>query len=366
MGLWNSFKRVLGFKTKEQPKKSKIREWVDAIVFAVIAATFIRWIFLEAFTIPTPSMEKSLLVGDFLFVSKIHYGARTPQTPLQLPLTHQKIWWTDIPSYLSWIQLPTYRLPGISSVKRYDVVVFNYPPEFEYPTDLKTHYIKRCVGLPGDQIEVRDLQLYVNGQPAENPAKMQFRYFVITDQAINERIFKKYDISDYQLIPGGYVIWTLPETAEELKSLGFIKQVVISKMPIGKTQFRIFPDTIYNWNEDNYGPLLIPKKGQTIEMTRDNAIKYNSVLTHFEGLKNVQYNNGEITVDGKKITQYTFKQDYFFMMGDNRNNSLDSRFWGFVPEDHIVGKALFIWLSLDPNEHFINKIRWNRFFKLIK
>jgi signal peptidase I len=361
--VWNSIKRIMGFGPKK--KKSKLREWTDAIVFAVVAATFIRWLFLEAFTIPTPSMEKSLLVGDFLFVSKIHYGARTPKTPLQLPLTHQKIWWTNLPSYLTWIQLPQYRLPGLSKVKRNDVVVFNYPPEFEYPTDLKTHYIKRCVGIPGDTIEVRDLQLYVNNKPGYTPPKIQFRYFVITEQAINERIFKNNDITDYQMITGGYVIWTTPATAEKLRSLDFIQQVILSKSPAGKAEPRIFPDTSLNWNEDNYGPLVVPKKGQTIQLTAENTIKYHFVIEHFENLDNVTYENGEIKIDGKKIDHYTFRQDYYFMMGDNRNNSLDSRFWGFVPEDHVVGKALFIWLSLDPNESFIKKIRWNRFFKLI-
>jgi signal peptidase I len=172
------FQNRTGKPKKPQKPKSKSREWVDAIVFAVIAATIIRWLLMEAFTIPTPSMEKSLLVGDFLFVSKMHYGPRTPKTPLQVPLTHQTIWGTNIPSYVDWIQLPQYRLPGITSVKRNDVVVFNYPPELRYPTDLKTNYIKRCVGLPGDNIEVRDLQVFINGEAIENPPQMQFSYLI--------------------------------------------------------------------------------------------------------------------------------------------------------------------------------------------
>jgi len=165
-------------KKKEKKHKSALREWVDAIVFAVIAATIIRWLLLEAFTIPTPSMEKSLLVGDFLFVSKIHYGPRTPKTPLQVPLTHQTIWWTNIPSYVDWIQLPQYRLPGFTSVKRNDVVVFNYPPELKYPVDLKTNYIKRCIAIPGDCLKVENARVFVNGEPAPTPPKMQLKHFI--------------------------------------------------------------------------------------------------------------------------------------------------------------------------------------------
>jgi signal peptidase I len=179
-------------------KKSAVREWFDSILFAVVAATLIRWLFFEAFTIPTPSMENSLLVGDFLFVSKLHYGTRTPKTPLQVPLTHQTIWGTNIPSYTDAVQLPQYRLPGFSEVKRGDVVVFNYPPELQHPVDLKTNYIKRCMGLPGDKLEVRDLQVYANGTAVENPVRMENEYFVATTTAVNEaKVFKENGISLY-------------------------------------------------------------------------------------------------------------------------------------------------------------------------
>jgi signal peptidase I len=217
---------------KEKKKKSKLREWVDALVFAIIVASFIRWIFMEAFTIPTPSMEGSLLTGDFLFVSKIHYGARTPQTPLQLPLTHQTIWWTDLPSYLTWIQLPIYRIPGLVSVKNNDVVVFNYPPKEdgkpEYPTDLKTNYIKRCMGIAGDTIEVRDLQVYINGKKALNPPELQYRYLVLTDTRINDKVFQSNDITDYHEVynGGGYIIFTTPAKINGLKKLSFVKDVL--------------------------------------------------------------------------------------------------------------------------------------------
>jgi signal peptidase I len=369
----------LGFKKDERylgpastlpkVKKTPGQEWTDAILFAVIAATLIRWALLEAFTIPTPSMEKSLLVGDYLFVSKVNYGPRTPKTPLQVPFTHQKIWGTNIPSYSTLIQLPQYRLPGLQKVKNYDVVVFNWPPEEEYPTDLKTNYIKRCMGIAGDTLQVKDLQVYINGKPAVNPPKMQFRYLVKTADVLSKNFFKKLDITDYQpLMNDEYFIYTTDETAEKLKSMDGIKQVVLSKRPAGEAEPRIFPNSSkFIWNEDNFGPLWIPKKGATIKMDSNNIILYGTTISKYENLDNASVEGDKLMIDGKEVKEYTFKQDYFFMMGDNRHNSLDSRYWGFVPEDHIVGKALFIWLSIDKDpEHFYNTIRWKRLFNIIK
>ena len=359
------------FKPKSQaeetrPKKSPLREWLDAIVFAVIAATIIRWLFLEAFTIPTPSMEKSLLVGDFLFVSKIHYGARTPKTPLQIPLTHQTIWGTSVPSYVDWIQLPQYRLPGFSKIKNNDVVVFNYPPEFEHPIDLKTNYIKRCIGIPGDVLEVRDTQVFINGEAIENPSKMQFRYYIQTNEIIKERVFRGYDISEYSRSQGGYYVMTTPGTAENMKKLDFVQDVIMLSMGKDQVNPRIYPDaSIFPWNEDFYGPLKVPGKGETIPVNEENMVKYGYVIEFYEGLENVKIENNILYIDGEEMTEYTFKQNYYFMMGDNRHNSEDSRFWGFVPEDHVVGKALFIWLSIDGTESFFKKIRWSRLFSLI-
>ncbi len=351
---------------KEKIKKSAVREWFDAIIFAVIAATIIRWLFLEAFTIPTASMEKSLLVGDFLFVSKVHYGARTPKTPLQLPLTHQTIWGTKIPSYVDWIQLPQVRIPGFSSIKRNDVVVFNYPPEFEHPVDLKTNYIKRCIGVPGDVIEIKDTQVYVNGEAFENPPKMQFRYYLFTDEIVNDRVFKKYDISEFYRSQGGYYVMTSPETANTLNSLPFVKDVVLTKNTEEQVNPRIYPNAnIFAWNEDFFGPLEVPAKGETIDINSDNLAKYGDLIRYYESNKEVDIKDGKLSIEGTEMTTYTFKQNYYFMMGDNRHNSEDSRFWGFVPEDHVVGKALFIWLSIDKNESFFSKIRWSRLFSLI-
>ncbi len=352
---------------EDKPQKSVAREWADAIVFAVIAATIIRWLFLEAFTIPTPSMEKSLLVGDFLFVSKIHYGPRTPKTPIQMPLTHQKIWWTDIPSYVDWIQLSQYRLPGFTSIKQNDVVVFNYPPELNYPVDLKTNYIKRCVGLPGDSLKVEDTQIYINGKELDNPVKMEFRHNIITNQDIKERVFKKYDITDYERTNTGYIAHTTPETAVEFEKLAFVEKVEILKMSGEQVNPRVYPKNsqLFAWNEDFYGSIWIPKEGTTIALNELTIALYRDVIQNYEYNDEVSIENGKMIIDGQEVTEYTFKQDYYFMMGDNRHNSEDSRFWGFVPEDHVVGKAFFIWLSLDKYETFINKIRWSRFFNLI-
>ncbi len=367
---------------KSEGPKSKTREWADAILFAVVAATLIRWLIMEAYTIPTPSMENSLLVGDFLFVSKFHYGTRTPKTPLQLPLTHQKIWFTEIPSYVNWIQLPYYRLPGFSSVKRNDVVVFNVPgieennlyinkeDWIDYPTDLKTNYIKRCVAIAGDTLEIKDHQVYVNSTVGFNPPEMQFQYIVRANDEINKRIIDKYEIDDLDIISrtGNYVEYQMaisPTIAEELAAMPFIDSVFVDvrKQPEGI----IYPDVNkFAWSGDFYGPLVIPKEGMTIQVNDENLTKYGKMILRYDHNGDAKIENGKLLIDGKELTEYTFNQNYYFMMGDNRHNSLDSRYWGFVPEDHIVGKAFFIWLSLDQNASFFNKIRWSRFFKLIK
>ncbi|MGV3556762.1 signal peptidase I [Larkinella arboricola] len=361
-------------------KKSPFREWLDSIVFAVVAATLIRWLFMEAFTIPTPSMEKSLLVGDFLFVSKLHYGTRTPKTPLQVPLTHQKIWGTEIPSYLDWIQLPQYRLPGFSSVKQGDVVVFNYPPE-DYPTDLKTNYIKRCIGVPGDVLELRDRQVFVNGKAFADPVKAEAEYFLKTNSVVSAKVFKRYDITDYEQSTetysdtiaandaSGYRIHTTPETAALLKQQDFVQGLEVINTPKGSVNpyQPVYPQSpLFPWNVDNYGPITVPKEGVTIQLDEKNIALYGPVIQKYEDNEKVEIAEKSIKIDGKAITSYTFKQNYYFMMGDNRHNSADSRYWGFVPSDHIVGKAVFIWMSIDPNpESILSKIRWNRLFRII-
>ncbi|HRH35798.1 MAG TPA: signal peptidase I [Catalimonadaceae bacterium] len=352
---------------KPKPKKSIVREWVDALIFALVVATLVRWFFFEPFTIPTPSMEKSLLVGDFLFVSKLHYGARTPKTILQVPLTHQKIWGTEIPSYLDWIQLPQFRLPGFSEVKAGDCVVFNWPGDTIYPTDLKTNYIKRCVAVAGDTLQVKNLQVMVNGKPAGNPEMLQYKYGVLTDQVINDRIFKDLDITEYGPVGGGYLLFTTPARAAKLKEYDFIKDVILDVAPAGVPNERVYAfDPATNWNEDNYGPILIPKEGMKLPMNADNIRKYFTTILRYEGHDKVETQNGKLLIDGKEVNEYTFNQNYYWMMGDNRHNSEDSRFWGFVPSDHVVGKAWMIWLSLEPDhKFFVDGIRWKRLFNII-
>lgn len=376
---------------KEQKPKSKVREWWDAILFAVIAATLIRWLIMEAYTIPTPSMENSLLVGDFLFVSKFHYGTRTTTTPLQVPLTHQKIWFTNIPSYSEAIRLPQYRLPGFTDVKREDVVVFNVPPRqlnegIDYPVDLKTNYIKRCVGIPGDTLEIKNTQVYANGKAIGNPKEMQFSYEVVASSTISERNLEKLELGVEDMTTpfhhknGSvyYTMWLTKEKADEIKGLPYIKSIKQIEeragsdgaMPNNPTYFlgSHFRDSVkmFDWNGDNFGPLWIPAEGATIKMTRENLALYGTAIVLYDHNENAKIEGDKLLIDGQEVTEYTFKQNYYFMMGDNRHNSLDSRYWGFVPEDHIVGKAFFIWLSLDPNASFLNKIRWSRFFKLIE
>ena len=360
-------KEVTSSTTRQMAPKSNTRVCLDAIVFAVIAATFIRWLFLEAFTIPTPSMENSLLVGDFLFVSKMHYGARTPKTPLQMPLTHQKIWGTDIPSYVDWIQLPQYRLPGFSSVKRGDVVVFNYPTEHQYPTDLKTNYIKRCVGVPGDVIEVKDRQVYINSDVFPDPPGVQYEYRITANQTINNRVFERYEVSEYTTSPHQSTMMATAEVAAEFEKLPFVESVVPVTASQDQIYRNIYPDpSVFPWNADFFGPLEVPAEGQQIDLTDENITKYEYVIKYYEGHDEVEKRDGKLYIDGQVVDTYTFKQNYYFMMGDNRHNSLDSRFWGFVPEDHVVGKAFFIWLSIDPNESFFSKIRWSRLLNLIE
>ncbi|GAB2584284.1 hypothetical protein GCM10027190_36910 [Spirosoma areae] len=358
----------------------------------MIAATLIRFLTFEAFAIPTPSMENSLLVGDYLFVSKLHYGARTPQTPLQVPLTHQKLWGTEIPSYSTAIQLPSFRLPGFSHVKNGDVVVFNYPPpkagEPDYPTDLRTNFIKRCIGIPGDVVTIRLGQVYVNAKPFPVPPQSQTSYFIKTTEVLDERFFRKYGIvNDYKSAEGPFINWQPLEAydastktatlvgyrvnatqaaIEKFNGLDWVKGIEPLLEQPNQAQQGIYGGSAYPWNLDNFGPLTVPKKGMTIPINRQTIAVYGPLIQRYEANKNPEITPASITIDGRPLTTYTFKQDYYFMMGDNRHNSEDSRFWGFVPEDHIVGKAVFVWMSIDPVPASIwHKIRWSHLFSLI-
>jgi signal peptidase I len=370
-----------------QPPKSKSREWVDSLLFAVIAATLIRWATFEAYVIPSPSMEHSLLVGDYLFVSKLHYGPITPQTPLQVPLTHQTVPVFNFKSYSDLIQLPTYRLPGFSSIKRNDVVVFHVPHEQQYPADLRTNYIKRCIAIAGDTLEIRQGQIFINGKPGTIAGSPQTTYFMEVEtpndevrQALHDQGVVDYDQPDGIPAAGtnpetgkvGYII-SCPATVAEY----FRKQPYVKALTVTAPEVQLFPDVAdfhvsdamsavqRKWQLDSFGPLPIPKKGQVVALTPANAAIYYKIVSQYEHNTGITWKDGMIQQNGQPLTSYTIKQNYYWMMGDNRHNSEDSRFWGFVPEDHVVGKAVLIWLSLDPFGNAANKVRWGRLFHTI-
>ena len=379
--------------TPPPPPKSKSREWVDSLLFAIIAATLIRWATFEAYTIPSPSMENTLLVGDYLFVSKLHYGPITPQTPLQVPLTHQTVPILNVKSYSDAVQLPTYRFPGFSSIKRNDVVVFHVPHESQYPADLRTNYIKRCVAVAGDTLSIRQGQVYLNGQPGPIAGQLQTTYFMEVTSGNDEVRQALHDqgVVDYTQPDGipalsanvndanklGYYISCTATVADFFKKQSYVKSIEVYDGDVPPNS--LFPDvadshvsearskTPRGWNLDTFGPLPVPKKDQTIALSPGNAAIYYKIVAQYEHNPNVTWDNntGMIMQDGKPLTSYTIKQNYYWMMGDNRHNSEDSRFWGFVPEDHVVGKAVLIWLSVDPFGDFWHKVRWNRLFHTI-
>lgn len=405
----------LGFKADEKfvPanerkkfEKGFVREWIDAIVFAVVAATIIRTFLLEAYTIPTSSMEKSLLVGDYLFVSKIAYGPKVPNTPISFPFVHHTMPFTEsVKSYVEWIHIPFYRFPGFGNVDRYDAVVFNYPEgdtvstryqstrsyyvlENKYgrkrlwtdkrnfgdiiyrPVDKRENYIKRCIGLPGDSLKIIDRQVFINGEKSFNPAGMQFQYWVQTDgSSINPRILDEHNITEYSRMPqpGLYMFVLTNEARSAIEKLPIVKSVEVFNESADEWDEGIYPqDLRYQWNRDNYGPIYIPKKGVSIELNEDVLPLYERLITVYEG-NTLKVKDGDIYINEKIATSYTPTLNYYWMMGDNRHNSADSRFWGFVPEDHVVGKAEFVWLSLDPNKSIFNgKIRWDKVFRLVK
>lgn len=351
-------------------KKSPLREWIDAILFAVVAATLIRMFFIEAYTIPTSSMEKSLLIGDFLFVSKVNYGPRIPNTPLSFPFAHHTMPVLGTQSYLEWLKLPYLRLPGFQKIKNNDVVVFNYPMEDFRPVDKRENYIKRCIGIPGDTLSVVNGEVFLNGKLNAKPENMQFNYSVKTDgTTFNQRSLMKYDITEFYATSnfGDFNMTLTNKNLEHIKVFPNVQSVTLPLQPKGQYMDYIFPhDPILPWNVDNFGPLYIPKKGAIISLDAKNLAIYRRAIQVYENNK-VDVINGKVFINDKVATTYTFKLDYYFMMGDNRHNSADSRFWGFVPEDHVVGKAVFIWLSLNGNEpNILKKVRWKRLFNLIR
>jgi signal peptidase I len=391
-------------------KKSFTREWVDAIVFAVVAATIIRMFLLEAYTIPTSSMEKSLLVGDYLFVSKITYGPKAPNTPLSFPFVHHTLpGTTDIKSYVEWIQFPYYRFAGFKGVEHNDAVVFNYPAgdtvstrfqsNISYyslvkdygrervwsdkrsfgdivvrPVDKRENYVKRCIGLPGDTLSIVSRQVYLNGEEAVNPEKLQYQYLVTTSgSSINPKILDKLDITEPDKDrrrtnkPGQFIFVLTEEAKTEIEKLPIVSSVEVFDDEAGLWKPEIFPfDSEYKWNRDNFGPVYIPEAGIPINLTIHNLPIYERLISTYEG-NTLEVKDGKIFINGKESSTYTPTLNYYWMMGDNRHNSADSRYWGFVPEDHIVGRPEFIWLSLDKNKSLLDgKIRWDRLFSVVK
>jgi len=353
--------------------KTSGREWLDAIGFAVIAATIIRWFFIEAYTIPTSSMEKSLLVGDFLFVSKVHYGSRVPQTPIAFPFAHHTMPVLGTKSYLEWIKIPYTRFPGFEKIENGDIVVFNYPRDMQRPVDKKENYIKRCVGTPRDSLHVKDTKVYINDQHLKDPRNIQYSYYVKTNGArLDYNRLREMNIGSLMPISnrGEYKMNITNENAEKLKNFQQVEEVKKYIQPKGNFDNSIYPGfKNLPWNRDNYGPVYIPGRGDTIQLNRKNFNIYEMVIEDYEhGKKKATWKDGQAFIDGEQVDKYVFDMDYYFMMGDNRHNSQDSRVWGFVPENHIVGKALFLWLSWEgggPAWKLWNRIRWERIFDVI-
>lgn len=416
---------------------NKTMDTLGSLSFAVVVATLVHTYFIQPYTIPTSSLEKSLLVGDFLFVSKFHYGARTPMTPIAAPMVHDTLPIIKTKSYLAKPSLPYFRFPALQKIERNDIVVFNWPADtlfhmykaadkrYDKPIDKKTNYVKRCTAIPGDKIEIRDGIIFINGKESILPerAKPQYFYLIKTNNINVDEIKNFYQITEgYPLFEIKNEIWDKPElknelinryafeeisrdtlttavtgqidqdiynklglmispsyfygnlTAEKYEQLKSDSRISSVKRQISKTaEDGIFtdiqdgkPSLKNNWNRDNMGPIYIPEAGKTVTLNKENLPLYKKIISEYEG-NDLKVNGDEIRINGQIATSYTFKQDYYWMMGDNRHNSLDSRYWGFVPADHIVGKPIFIWMSIDGiNDGIRNwSIRWDRLFTTV-
>ena len=378
------------FRTKSKFLNS-VLDWLDAILFAVVVVTLINIFWFQAFKIPSSSMERSLYTGDHLFVSKLTYGARMPQTPLTIPFTHNTIFGKE--SYSTSVQWKYRRLPGFRDVRKGDCVVFGFPngdtvltrypvddyhalvriygqaavdkmgPKIVRPMDKKDHYVKRCVATPGDTLEVIDGLVWINGEQQMVYSGIQLSYVVRTNgQKLNAKVFEKLGIKPEEVyfsssLPGYPAMPLTAEMLEKVRTLPGVVDVTPNLETESADSREIFPFTAEStWTRDYFGPLWIPQKGATVELTEENLPLYERIISAYEG--------GSVE-DALAQGSYTFKQDYYFMMGDNRHNSLDSRYWGFVPEDHIVGRPVVIWLSTDKGQTFPHNIRWRRFLKFV-
>ena len=416
---------------------NKTMDTLGSLSFAIVVATLVHTYFIQPYTIPTSSLEKSLLVGDFLFVSKFHYGARTPMTPIAAPMVHDTLPIVKVKSYTAKPSLPYFRFPALQKIERNDIIVFNWPADtlfhmykaadkrYDKPIDKKTNYVKRCTAIPGDNFEIRDGIIFINGKESILPerAKPQYFYLIKSKDASIDNLKEFYQISEgYPLFEIKNEIWDKPELKNELISqyafeeisrdtlttaiTGQIDQEIYNKLGLmispnyfyGNLTFEKFeklksdsrisfvkrqiskeaedgiftdildgkPSSKNSWNKDNMGPIYIPEAGKTVALNKENLPLYKKVIGEYEG-NDLKVNGDEIRINGQIATSYTFKQDYYWMMGDNRHNSLDSRYWGFVPADHIVGKPIFIWMSIDGiNDGLKNwSIRWDRLFTTV-
>lgn len=423
------------WKEAENPVTRTVMSWVDAIIFALVAVYFVNIYFFQNYTIPSSSLEKSLLVGDYLFVSKMSYGPRKPQTPLSMPLTQHTMPLVGCKSYIEWPQWDYERVPG-GRVQLNDIVVFNYPagdtvtvnPEYQNmdfyaiaygiggqqymqlhggyplldsltrqqqrdffaelyamgrqyidqnsqmfggvmsrPVDRRENYVKRCVGLPGQTLQIKDHVVYLDGKPNKEPDNVQYDYFVRLKQDIPDELVRELGISQEDLASLSET-GTMPLTQRAYERLKTCTDIVDS---IAYDSTNSVPDGLYplnawtGWTRDNYGPVWIPAKGESVKLTMDNIAVYERPIRVYEH-NDLEVKDGKIFINGKQADSYTFKMDYYWMQGDNRHNSADSRYWGFVPEDHIVGKPILIWLSLDKDRGwFDGHVRWNRLFRWV-
>ncbi|MDO6760422.1 signal peptidase I [Tamlana sp. 2_MG-2023] len=398
LGLYSYYLNYAGdvtyIENRSLSPRTSAGDWISSILFAIVAATIVHTYIIQPFTIPSSSLEKSLLVGDFLFVSKFHYGARVPMTTVAAPMVHDTIPGIDSKSYLfddhyeerntSWknkLQLPYLRFPGFEDIERNDIVVFNQPadtlldmnnfkPNRNYykPIDKKTNLVKRCVGVAGDTLEVREGFVYINGKKNELPdrAHLQFSYYVQpkTNQFNPAYLKERYDITDgFGIINKNNTYYFSAISDEALAGFKDNPNVTSIKPNIQEKGLRdpnIFPhDPAYNWNVDFFGPLYIPEAGKSIAINLENLPLYKRVISEYEG-NDLKVQGNQILINGEVANNYTFKQNYYWMMGDNRHNSIDARAWGFVPFDHVVGKPVFIWMSWDGG-----KARWDRFFTTV-
>lgn len=427
---WGSWK-----KGKDGKKPSALVEWIDALVFALVAVYMINLFLFQNYKIPTSSLEKTMLVGDHLFVSKVSYGPRMPNTPIAFPLVQNTFPILNTKSYTEWPKWDYKRLKGFGKVERDDIVVFNFPtgdtvafnrtnPDYyvsirelgynqvaqnpqllrdetfnsEYqqrmfinelgrtiiannkasfgevlyrPVDRRDNYVKRCVALPGDLFEIRDNQIYINGEAVDNPENLQHNYHLITDGTrLNQRFFERLGISEDDRLEGGngphYLLPMTESMAEEVRQYPFVQSLQKDVARPNNSGMQVFPySRNFNWSRDNYGPLKMPARGETVALNTDNLLLYERIITAYEG-HTLEVKDNQIYIDGQVADSYTFEMDYYFMLGDNRHKSADSRYWGFVPEDHIVGRPLLVWLSLNKDKSFPGNIRWNRFFKWVK